>query len=810
MKRVISLLCTLALVLTMVVPGLTARAAGAEQERVINIVYDDSGSMCSDHNQMVDRWSQALYAMEVFATMLGEEDEMNVYLMSNSGARPVRVEGSDPNRVETIVNGLGTTGNTPFATVTNAAQDILGEDADKQRWLVVLTDGVFQGEGNPEARLAEYAAQGIQVVYLAIDSSANAGIIFQGDPGSGFYAYDAKDSGEVLHRITEIANQIFQQQILPASHITASGTTVTLDVDIPLAQLLVFAQGEGVSVSGMTLNGSPLTATESHNVEVTDANTPDGWLGQTLLADGLRGVVQTYTANGDPFAKGTYTFTCSDTSNVEIYYIAGAEIDCHLTYNGVEVKNDEKHYAGEYGVSMRFLDPLTGEELKSDLLDGAVFQAQIKNGADVQTIDASTTSIFLKEGEIELDAWAELPGHVTVRSSHEYTVYPEPIALDISAQIPGEGYKLSALGQNAQPIIVTVTNHATGEKLSQEEWEAIGDNLQVGSNANVNWLVKRGSEVATWEIRPDYITDMTDTDSGSLELTVKAEYEIGTQAASGAAVFDVVINGYVASELKVELTPGDEPIPLNDLANTQGALVTLYTKDEYTGELKPLTADQAQAAELEVQASDLDWELIPGDSAGTWYLKPKDSADLLLFSGDRVAVVVSGTLADGQLLYQGSDSADLPVIPLTLLEKLMRVIVYVIVLAVFLFFLLGYLCKRKLKFRQMKPYVQNPETLDKLYVAKKRVLLSYLLPWVAQRAKITCFVPAYHCTFANAQIRAAGGGGFYISNLQAYDSDQIRLNGKRVDPAKDRKRSFTHVTLSALDEGGDVIGKCHF
>lgn len=806
----ISLLCTLALVLTMAVPGLTARAAGAEQERVINIVYDDSGSMCSDHNQMVDRWSQALYAMEVFATMLGEEDEMNVYLMSNSGASPVRVEGSDPNRVETIVNGLGTTGNTPFATVTNAARDILKEDADKQRWLVVLTDGVFQGESSPETRLAEYAAQGIQVVYLAIDSGANAGIIFQGDPDNGFYAYDAKDSGEVLHRITEIANQIFQQQILPASHITASGTTVTLDVDIPLAQLLVFAQGEGVSVSGMTLNGAPITATESHNVEVTDANTPDGWLGQTLLADGLRGVVQTYTAGGDPFASGTYTFTCSDTSNVEIYYIAGAEIDCHLTYNGVEVKNDEKHYAGEYGVSMRFLDPLTGGELKSDLLDGAVFQAQIKNGADVQTIDASTTSIFLKEGEIELDAWAELPGHVTVHSSHEYTVYPEPIALDISAQIPGEGYKLSALGQNAQPILVTVTNHATGEKLSQEEWEAIGDNLQVSSNANVNWLVTRGSEVATWEIRPDYVTDMTDTDSGSLELAVGAEYEIGTQAAFGAAVFDVVINGYVASELKVEITPGDEPIPLNDLGGAQGALVTLYTKDEYTGELKPLTADQAQAVELTAEASELDWELIPGDSAGTWYLKPKDNADLLLFSGDRVAVVVSGTLADGQLVYQGSDSADIPVIPLTLLEKLMRVIVYVIVLAVFLFFLLGYLCKRKLKFRQMKPYVQNPEDLNRLYVDKKRVLWSYLLPWVAQRAKITCFVPSFHCTFPNAQIRAAGGGSFYISNIQAYNGDRIRLNGKRVDPAKDRKRAFSHVTLTALDEGEDVIGRCHF
>ena len=127
---------------------------------------------------------------------------------------------------------------------------------------------------------------------------------------------------------------------------------------------------------------------------------------------------------------------------------------------------------GEYGITMRFLDPLTGEEVTSDLLDGAVFTAELVNGGEVQTIDSSTTSVNLKEGEVELNASAELPGHVTVSSSHTYTVYPEPIRLDVSAQIPGD-YKLSALGPDAEPILVTVTNFDTGEKLSQEEWDAV-------------------------------------------------------------------------------------------------------------------------------------------------------------------------------------------------------------------------------------------------------------------------------------------------------------------------------------------------
>lgn len=812
MKRAISLLCTLALAFGLLCPAVTARAAGGEKERVIDVVYDDSGSMCNG----VDRWSQALYAMEIFCTMLGSEDEMNVFLMSDSGDSPVHVEGDEPDRVEKIISSFTSTGNTPIATVEAAASHISGADAEKERWLVVLTDGAFQDHAGHtissvstlQQQIEGYAQPGINVVYLAIGAKAMA---LTGN-NANFFTYSAADSDQILGCITAIANQIFQQQILPASHIAANGGVMTLDIDIPVSQLLVFAQGEDISVSGMTLDGASLSPTETHRVEVTGADTPEGmYKPMALLADGLCGVVQTYTASGAPYAKGTYELTVSDSSNVQIYYIAGTDIDCHLTYNGVEVKDDEKHYAGEYGISMRFLDPLTGEEVRSDLLDGAVFTAELKNGEDVQTIDDTVDTVFLREGEIELNASAELPGHVTVSSSHSYTVYPEPILLELSAQLPGNGYKLAALGEGADPILITVTEQETGEKLSREAWEAMGDGgLRVQCGQNVNWLVQRGSEVSTWEIRPDYITDMSDTDSGAIELTLKAEYELGNQYASGASTLTVDIAGYVASELRVEITPPDQAIPLNDLANAQGGTVTLYTKDEYTGEYTRLTREQSERAELTVEAKSLNWKLTPGSEPGTWNLLPENDAARLTFSGESTVVVVTGVLEDGALIYQGSDSAELPLTPLTVLDKIGIVLPFAVGFGVVLFVALGYLCKKKLRYRQLKPYVQNPETLERLNVAKKRIWWSYLLPWARQRAKITCFVPAYHCTFANAAIRAAGGGGFHITNIESYNSDSVRLNGKRVDPAKDRKRIFTHVTLTALDEGEEAVGKCHF
>ena len=51
----------------------TVNADESLPTRVINVVYDDSGSMIKNKNKNVDTWCQAKYSMEVFASMLGEK-----------------------------------------------------------------------------------------------------------------------------------------------------------------------------------------------------------------------------------------------------------------------------------------------------------------------------------------------------------------------------------------------------------------------------------------------------------------------------------------------------------------------------------------------------------------------------------------------------------------------------------------------------------------------------------------------------------------------------------------------------------------
>ncbi len=820
MKRLIGLLCAAAMVFAIAASAAPeAEAASGEARRIIDIVYDDSGSMCVDGYTPVDRWSQALYAMEVFATMLGDDDEMNVFLMSDSGEKPVSVKGSDDRRVDTIVASLVESGGTPFAAVEAANRHIQAQPADAERWLVVLTDGSFQPSGTPvQANLEGYARQGISVVYLAIGDSA---ALLQGNDSVGFYTYAAATSREILGNITTIANRIFQQQVLPSNHISVTGGTLTLDIDIPVSQILVFAQGEDMEVKSLSRDGTPINASESNTVRVDEGNIPPDHT-NALLAQGLCGVVKTYTAPGAPFDAGTYELLVSDASNVEIYYIAGVDIDCCLVdENGVEITSEETHYAGTYGIEWRFIDPNTGVAVSSDLLDEAVFSGRLTNGGATKEMTPDVKEVVLAEGEVELDAAAELPGGVTVQSSKRYTVLPEPIELDLSAQTPGNGYKLAALGPDSEPITVTVTNRETGEKLSQEEWDAVGaDGFKLKcAETGVNWLVEKGEQVSTWEIRPDYITDMQDTSPGKYELSMTVEYDIDGRCASGSGIVSVNIADYISSELRVDAAAPEGSIDLNDIDGSGGALVTLYIRDEYTGEYIRLTQEQSGAVELDIQSTELEWELIPGEAPGVWELKPKDGAAAMqAFLGRlgqelQVNITVSGVLQDGAYLYEGSGSCTVPVIMVDAMHMLKRVLPYVVGFGLFLFLIFGYLCKKKLRLKTLHPRVVNMKTHPRksLNVKVKRKWSSYLIPYRRQSAVIYSHQPAFNCRFANVVIRAAGGTSFNIVNLKSYANKTCRIDGDQVEVNEMKHRKFnTATTITCYGKDTKPAGEFSF
>ena len=144
------LICLMAMLMTLFA-GFVSLAEENTPTRVINVVYDDSGSMVETGGQKVDTWCQAKYAMEVFAALLGEKDTLNTYAMSDyeGGAKPaprLMLDGAAGQKanVAKVHEMLTKAGNTPFDAVRKAYSDLTEAQAD-EKWLVVLTDGEFQG-----------------------------------------------------------------------------------------------------------------------------------------------------------------------------------------------------------------------------------------------------------------------------------------------------------------------------------------------------------------------------------------------------------------------------------------------------------------------------------------------------------------------------------------------------------------------------------------------------------------------------------------------------------------------------------------
>ncbi|MDA1527346.1 VWA domain-containing protein [Bacillus cereus group sp. TH260-2LC] len=118
-------------------------AKGEEaKERVVSLVYDDSGSMRNN-----DRWKYANYALQSLVALLDEKDTFSYVPMSKPND-PLNISLTKDKR-QTEIEGIGawkTYLNTPFSAVETAMQSTKKEadiDGKREFWLIVLTDGAF-------------------------------------------------------------------------------------------------------------------------------------------------------------------------------------------------------------------------------------------------------------------------------------------------------------------------------------------------------------------------------------------------------------------------------------------------------------------------------------------------------------------------------------------------------------------------------------------------------------------------------------------------------------------------------------------
>ena len=234
--------------------------AAESTKKYINVVYDDSGSMIkSDGDASTatfhDKWCQAKYAMEVFSTMLSKNDTLNIFPMSLEGKKGLTLKGSQSaeERAKAVHDWQTDAKNTPYSVVEAAYEDLQKQDKNSEKWLFIITDGAFEGgisATGVKKDFDKFTASGVKVIYLAIGDEVTK---FQNNEEAGLYCRYAKESKDILACMTEISNLISERLVLEGDmHVATMDKQLILNVDVPMEELTIFAQGKNISIGNMS------------------------------------------------------------------------------------------------------------------------------------------------------------------------------------------------------------------------------------------------------------------------------------------------------------------------------------------------------------------------------------------------------------------------------------------------------------------------------------------------------------------------------------------------------------------------------
>jgi len=456
--------------------------------RDIAIAFDNSGSMYGDENTA---WCRAIYAMEVFASMLNEGDSLSIYPMweieagggTYSSESPLRIVGGQSNPSPSAIRDIYTpfARTTPIETIDAAFQDLMNNaDPSHEQWLIVLTDGdEFQYNGDtstpaPDSELSERLTSfngDTNVMYLGIGEGA----IVPSVSGSHYNEVEkARNSADVLSMLTTMGNNIFGRDVLPNV-----GSTVSFDVS--LSKLILFVQGDNITdVSLKDANGATCQPTSvfTPSYGTRGAGEYDGeyYWGTMKTADPtLSGTLVTY----DNLDAGTYTLSHSgNVTNVSAYYEPDVRVALQLRDpDGMPVDPDKKNRPGTYYLDYALVDR-DGNPTASSLLGNVDYEFVYNVSGTDYTISASsagTEEISLAGGDT-----LNVEGDVTYLSGYRVHISNEDAGIpaggipipktDLHVEISGgqDSYQLSQLEEQA---VYTVT-------LSDDDGPVIGDDLE--------------------------------------------------------------------------------------------------------------------------------------------------------------------------------------------------------------------------------------------------------------------------------------------------------------------------------------------
>ncbi len=248
-------------------------------EKIVAVVYDDSGSMGTE------KYNYAKYAMQVLMSTLDSRDTLKVFQLNCSDPRNtssedfvVNLQASDRNaEIERCVKKLKNNGSWTNITQIKTAIDWLAVQGlnkyttvdGKEFKLIIITDGDMYSGSNGQnvskvntsdaigSMISGYMGLQTSFFGICVDSGNNVDNLVS--QNSSVKQYKAATAPEIVARMQEITNATTGRYNVPNSAVTKNGTKVYVDLSqcgFSVKSLSILAQSNGASVKVTSINSA--------------------------------------------------------------------------------------------------------------------------------------------------------------------------------------------------------------------------------------------------------------------------------------------------------------------------------------------------------------------------------------------------------------------------------------------------------------------------------------------------------------------------------------------------------------------------
>ncbi|MGG2014749.1 vWA domain-containing protein [Bacillus sp. S10(2024)] len=504
-------------------------AKGEEgRQRVVSLVYDDSGSMRNN-----DRWKYANYALQSLIALLDEKDTFSYVPMSHP-AEGISVSLGNNKRQGEIdkIQTWNEQANTPFQSVETAIQSMKREvqaNAKREFWLIVLTDGAFneleKQDDSEKKRISEMLSKfkkemeakkvSLHAVLITMEENLGAQEQVQMNIFKEIWKQQTNGivlptSGEdgVIHSVNQaaafIANRDPFSSVEEAVKTNIVGNKIEITTPFPLKRItLVDQSSQKVPYRIQNIKGS-LQLQSKFSIQAP--------AGMGLYG----GITQIMSKNNAVIEPGAYIVDIDQVVAKEnMKVLVEPALDYTIsTYEKEQKKTTEQFYEGQTAII---------EAKPTNVpVDASYFTAQIEINGQMYTMKWNgERKAFYYETKIGTES---VRGNVHMnikgfyRQTKEFYIQSVPRP-KLSLQVMTTNYieKVTNLKHSAPFIIQPLLND---EAMSEAEVKELLKTATVSFHKSINYEIKQHRNQLYVYPRPYYSNTFNFTDTGTVEATI--------------------------------------------------------------------------------------------------------------------------------------------------------------------------------------------------------------------------------------------------------------------------------------------------